>query len=286
MKTNRVRRLNIRDHSLTKLAEVAKEDVNYCRMIEHLKKGTNLSQIEEDCELRLLRGYIQHIGLFNTKAGPLIVRDSSTALIPGKARQAILEELHSTHLSVDYMKAMSRGCFFWPNIQEDLKRTFSQCQDCKRESSSKPTRAYNTTPPNLVLMAPAEEISCDFMSYGSQSILVIKDRQSGFIAAKLTKDKTTQAAIEALKTWFFNYGFASIVRSDEGPAFRDAFSQELDKLGVKHVLSSSFNPQSNGAAERVFRSLREVLEKRGGKKTTQLEISEICFKVNSISQPS
>ena len=33
VKTNRVRRLNIRDHSLTKLTEVAKQDVNYCRMI-------------------------------------------------------------------------------------------------------------------------------------------------------------------------------------------------------------------------------------------------------------
>ena len=64
------------------------------------------------------------------------------------------------------------------------------------------------------------------------------------------------------------------MRSDGGPAFRDAFAQELDKLGVKHVLSSSFNPQSNGAAERVVRSLREVLEKRGVKKTTQLEISD------------
>ena len=32
---------------------------------------------------------------------------SSTVLIPEKARQTILEELHSTHLSVDYMKAMS-----------------------------------------------------------------------------------------------------------------------------------------------------------------------------------
>ena len=135
-------------------------------------------------------------------------------------------------------------------------------------------------------MAPAEEISCDFMSYGSQSILVIKDRQSGFIAAKLCKDKTTKTAIEALKTWFYSFGFASVVRSDGGPTFKEAFSQELDKLGVKHVLSSSFNPQSNGAAERVVRSLREVLEKRGVKKTTQLEISEICFKVNSISQPS
>ena len=46
VKTNRVRRLNIRYHSLTKLAEVAKQDVNYCRMIEHLKKGTSLSQMD------------------------------------------------------------------------------------------------------------------------------------------------------------------------------------------------------------------------------------------------
>ena len=81
VKTNRVRRLNIRYHSLTKLAEVAKEDVNYCRIIEHLKKGTKRRQIEEDCKLRLLRGDIQHIGLFNTEVGPLIVRDSSTVLI-------------------------------------------------------------------------------------------------------------------------------------------------------------------------------------------------------------
>ena len=48
VKTNRVRRLNIRDHSLTKLAELAKDDVMYCRMIEHLKKGTKPEMIEED----------------------------------------------------------------------------------------------------------------------------------------------------------------------------------------------------------------------------------------------
>ena len=59
VKTNRVRRLNIKDHSLTKLAEVAKQDVNYQRMIQHLKQGTSLNQIEEDCELRLLRGDYQ-----------------------------------------------------------------------------------------------------------------------------------------------------------------------------------------------------------------------------------
>ena len=109
---------------------------------------------------------------------------------------------------------------------------------------------------------------------------------SGFVAAKLTKDKTTREAVDALKTWMFNYGFCSTVRTDGGPSFRDAFSEEMEKLGVRHTLSSSYNPQSNGGAERVVRSLREVLDKRGGKKTSQMELSEICFKVNCITQPS
>ena len=108
-----MRRLNIKDHSLTKLAKLAKQDVNYQRMIQHLKKGTSLNQIEEDCELWLLRGDIQHIGLFNTEEGPLIVRNSSNVLIPEEARKWILQVLHSTHISIEYMKALSRGRFFW-----------------------------------------------------------------------------------------------------------------------------------------------------------------------------
>ena len=59
----------------------------------------------------------------------------------------------------------------------------------------------------------------------------------------------------------------------------------MDKLGVKHVLLSSYNPQSNGAAERVCKSIHELLEKRGGKRTHQMELGELCFKVNSIVQP-
>ena len=45
VKTNRVRRLNIRDHSLTTLAELAKEDMMYCKMIDNLKRGTKLEMI-------------------------------------------------------------------------------------------------------------------------------------------------------------------------------------------------------------------------------------------------
>merc|ERR1712002_772421 len=61
VKTDRVRRLNVRDYSLVKLAQLAKHDANYQRMISHLKKASSLNEIEEDCELRKLRGDIQHI---------------------------------------------------------------------------------------------------------------------------------------------------------------------------------------------------------------------------------
>ena len=90
----------------------------------------------------------------------------------------ILDELYSTHLSVEYMKAMARNRFFWPGLQEYLHNLFQSCRECKRESASKPnTKRYNTVPPDLLQMSLAEEISTDFMSYGTQFILVIKDRQ-------------------------------------------------------------------------------------------------------------
>ena len=181
---------------------------------------------------------------------------------------------------------MARNRFFWPGLQEDLHNLFQSCRACKRESASKPnTNRYNVIPPDLLQMSPAEEISVDFMSYGTQSILVIKDRQTGYIAAKLCKDKTTRSALEALKMWFYSYGFSNTVRSDGGPCFKDTFTNELDKLGIKHTLSSAHNPQSNGGAERVCKSIREVLNKRGGHRTDQMELSELCFKVNSHIQP-
>ena len=60
---------------MTKLAQLGKEDVMYCRMIDHLKRNTEHNRIEEECELSKLRGDIKNIVLFNTEAGPLIVRD-------------------------------------------------------------------------------------------------------------------------------------------------------------------------------------------------------------------
>ena len=137
----------------------------------------------------------------------------------------------------------------------------------ERESASKPnTNRYNTIPPDLLQMSPAEEIGIDFMSYGTQSILIIKDRQTGYIAAKLCRDNKTKSALEALKMWLYSYGFSSTVRSNGGPCFKETFTNELDKLGVKHILSNAHNPQSQSTSPLPCQALgRENRENKNRK---------------------
>ena len=47
-----------------------------------------------------------------------------------------------------------------------------------------------------------------------QDVLVIKDKQSGYVRARLCKKKAAQAAYDALLLWFYSYGICQEIRSD------------------------------------------------------------------------
>ena len=52
-------------------------------------------------------------------------------------------------------------------------------------------------------------------------------------------------------------------------------------MGINHCVSSAYNPQSNGAAERGVASIKAVLTKMGKKgQLTQEELDTIVFKLN------
>ena len=66
------------------------------------------------------------------------------------------------------------------------------------------------------------------------------------------------------------------------PKFRESWEEELQKLGVKVVHSSAYNPQSMGLVERSVQTLKEILKKNGN--LSQLQLAEIVFAVNSKHQ--
>ena len=115
-------------------------------------------------------------------------------------------------------------------------------------------------PDNLTMLAPVEEISMDFAIYGSRKFLVIKDKATWLIDVTETCYQTTPEAMKATRALVYNYGLPHCVHSDNGPAFRQGFTDILSGLDVKRTLSSAFNPSSNDQPERGVQQLRDAYQ--------------------------
>ena len=106
-----------------------------------------------------------------------------------------------------------------------------------------------------------ERISVDLFESGGNKYLSVLDRYSGFpFAAKLTTTTTAMVIRELLKI-FAQFGFPEIIRSDNGPQFRQEFGEFCESHGISHETSSPHFPQSNGHAECGVKICQQLLQK-------------------------
>lgn len=101
-------------------------------------------------------------------------------------------------------------------------------------------------------------------SGGHTHILTIMDRSTRWPEAVPISDTSARAVAEAfLQTWVARFGVPSTLTSDRGPQFTSALWAELCRLlGVDHVQTTAFHPQSNGLLERFHRRLKDALRAR------------------------
>ena len=271
--------VDAKDPMVWKLAETAMEDEEYIRMINDIKNRIKPKDMNESSELKKIEGEIKNLSIHTMENGKqLIVRNGCEVLIPKKGRKEIIEILHQTHLETESMKRLARNKFFWPKFGKDIEQKYNECKECKENAISK-THKTEMIPPDLTLLAPGEEIQIDYASFGNRKMIVIKDRASGFLNVVETKNQTTEEAMRAIHEWSFTYGLPHVVRSDGGPAFRKGFSSYLEGMGILHKLSSPYNSQSNGLAERGVRQIKDVLQKK--KKVDKQELQKIVFDINN-----
>jgi hypothetical protein len=169
-------------------------------------------------------------------------------------------------------------------MAQQLAEKYDTCGPCKEFSNSKPVKPASVIPESMQFLAPGEQISVDFCVFARTNILLIKDRASGMFWARKTKDQTSDSTIKAIIQWSHQNGLPHEVRSDGAGTFRNRFSLELEKLGIRHKLTSAYNSCSNGGAERSVRALKHVLNRDGVKTVTQEILDKICFLSNSHNQ--
>jgi len=60
--------------------------------------------------------------------------------------------------------------------------------------------------------------------------------------------------------WICRYGVPSVVTTDNGTEFQGEFTRMLKRLGINHVFTAVRHPQSNGAVERLNRTMKTNLK--------------------------
>ncbi|XP_058019563.1 vomeronasal type-2 receptor 26-like [Ahaetulla prasina] len=75
---------------------------------------------------------------------------------------------------------------------------------------------------------------------------------------------TSETIIKALQSIFTTHGLLDLLVSDNGPQFTSApFELFLANQGIHHALKPPFHPSSNGLAERMMQTAKDILGKMG-----------------------
>merc|ERR1711888_416751 len=80
------------------LGEVAMTDSDYLTMVHHLEAGTDIKDINKDCELSKCHNYKDRLSVITLKGGQTLILRENEILVPGKERKNMLALAHATNL--------------------------------------------------------------------------------------------------------------------------------------------------------------------------------------------
>ena len=161
-----------------------------------------------------------------------------------------------------------RLSFWWPHLRHDIERYVEDCDRCTRTRMPVPTRKA----PLQIFSASSrfEVVHMDILGGGAswpktprdnRYILVIVDHFSKFaVAVPLVHQKAEDVADAFFTHWVLRFGCPMRLHTDQGANFESTLFAELcAKCHVAKSRTMAYNPQSNGAVERLNRTLLGLL---------------------------
>ena len=206
-----------------------------------------------------INAYMRYKDSFYITDGVILYNDR--VVIPAVLRKPILDTLHAAHQGVSAMQLRAQSITFWPGMSYDIERIRQNCRDCNRNA---PSQAQLPSEPATPPTTPFEQVFSDFFDFGGHHYLIVGDRLSGWPEIFSTPTGSSHAGarglIACMRKFFETFGVPEQLSSDGGPEFTaGATSEFLEKWGVKHRISSAYNPQSNGRAEVAVKSAKRLL---------------------------
>lgn len=181
-------------------------------------------------------------------------------IIPVIYLKQILELLHGNHAGIVKMKQLARLMVYWFGINNDIEKYVDSCLTCNSMAIPHTSKATSKWIPTI---KPFSRIHVDFFYFEHRTYLLIVDSFSKWIEIEWMKQGTDcNKVLQRLAAFFARFGLPDVLVSDNGPPFNSfGFNSFLERQGIKVMKSPPYHPSSNGQAERLVRTVKEVLKK-------------------------
>lgn len=190
-------------------------------------------------------------------------------VVPVKFRLQVLTLGHdhdlAGHLGVKKTYDRILRYFFWPGLKADVVKHCKSCHRC--QLAGKPNQRIPPAPlrPIPAIGEPFERIILDCVGplpktkSGHCYILTIMCAATRYPEAVPLRSLKTKPIVRALVRFFSTFGLPKEVQTDQGSNFLSRlFKEVLSQLSIKHVTSSAYHPQSQGALERFHQTLKSM----------------------------
>lgn len=199
--------------------------------------------------------------------------DTSTGqprpLLPPVYRKQLFSLIHGlAHPGIRATKRLVAARAVWRRMASDVTAWCRDCQDCQRAKVTRqphapvqpievPTRRFSHVHVDIVGPLPTS-------AAGHSHIFTMIDRSSRWVEAVPLLSTSTSACVEALlATWVARFGVPALLTSDRGVQFTSAVWTALcHRLGISHITTTAYHPQSNGMVERWHRQMKDALRAR------------------------
>ncbi len=191
-------------------------------------------------------------------------------VVPQPLRRLILEEKHdgnhAGHSGVKRTLARVGAKYWWPGMAEEVADYVGSCLKCLRIKPMRGRWTNGLSQPLPVVFRPFERVSVDVLTVQEggakyKYVLVMLDHGTRFLEAAPLRTKTAEEIAETIYLRLFErYGPVVTLLSDNGGEFTADICRALYRaMGARHVATSPYHPETNGATERLNSTLLPYL---------------------------
>ncbi|PFX34578.1 Transposon Tf2-8 polyprotein [Stylophora pistillata] len=267
---------NVRDDAMGNLRIQQQADVDISQLRGWIEQGRKPRASSLKSGGRELRKLYDQYGRCSLRDGVVYRRWKPTnkvewqwqVVLPKTMRENAIYSLHDESGHFCHTKTLNRvkDRYFWPGMSTEVKDWCTKCAKCQRKRDAVPNLRAPLQP--IITTTPRELVTRDLVEYpvsndGNRYALVVIDNFTKYLELFALNERTASAITDRLAHEYIpRLGAPEQLYSDQGKNLNAKIVIDVrDILQTCKTRTTPFHPQSDGATERVIRTVNLMLAK-------------------------